>query len=186
MNSSGHDPDRESRRAGDRSSRYVIGADGQPLRDRYGRPVMRREGGSPQRPGSQRPASQRPASRGGAQQPPRTPRTPQPQPQPQSRQEPSARSFRAVNPSTNRQQPEATRFDIGPHAARTTGAVAGASQRRPRQQMPPEGYNADNQAPVQRQFQGAGQVGGSRGRGTRRGTVRGIPPRQGGARRKRG
>ena len=51
--------------------------------------------------------------------------------------------------------------------------------------MPPEGYN-DNQAPVQRQFQGAGQVGGSRGRGTRRGTVRGIPPRQGGARRKRG
>ena len=178
MNSSGHDPDRESRRAGDRSSRYVIGADGQPLRDRYGRPVMRREGGSPQRPGSQRPAS-----RGGAQQPLRTPRTPQPQPQ--SRQEPSARSFRAVIPSTDRQQPEATRFDIGPHAARTTGAVAGASQRRPRQQMPPEGYN-DNQAPVQRQFQGAGQVGGSRGRGTRRGTGRGIPPRQGGARRKRG
>ena len=155
MNSSGHDPDRESRRAGDRSSRYVIGADGQPLRDRYGRPVMRREGGSPQRPGSQRPAS-----RGGAQQPLRTPRTPQPQPQ--SRQEPSARSFRAVNPSANRQQPEATRFDIGPHAARTTGASAGsaaagtaganASHRRPRQQMPPEGYNADNQAPVQRQF----------------------------------
>lgn len=189
MNSSGHDPDRESRRAGDRSSRYVIGADGQPLRDRYGRPVMRREGGSPQRPGSQRPAS-----RGGAQQPLRTPRTPQPQPQ--SRQEPSARSFRAVIPSTDRQQPEATRFDIGPHAARTTGASAGsaaagtaganASHRRPRQQMPPEGYNADNQAPVQRQFQGAGQVGGSRGRGTRRGTVRGIPPRQGGARRKRG
>ena len=172
MNSSGHDPDRESRRAGDRSSRYVIGADGQPLRDRYGRPVMRREGGSPQRPGSQRPASQRPAPQGGAQQ--------------QSRQEPSARSFRAVIPSTDRQQPEATRFDIGPHAARTTGAVAGASQRRPRQQMPPEGYNADNQAPVQRQFQGAGQVGGSRGRGTRRGTGRGIPPRQGGARRKRG
>ena len=172
MNSSGHDPDRESRRAGDRSSRYVIGADGQPLRDRYGRPVMRREGGSPQRPGSQRPASQRPAPQGGAQQ--------------QSRQEPSARSFRAVIPSTDRQQPEATRFDIGPHAARTTGAVAGAPQRRPRQQMPPEGYNADNQAPVQRQFQGAGQVGGSRGRGTRRGTGRGIPPRQGGARRKRG
>lgn len=168
MNSSGHDPDRESRRAGDRSSRYVIGADGQPLRDRYGRPVMRREGGSPQRPGSQRPAS-----RGGAQ-----------QPQPQNRLEPSARSFRAVNPSTNRQQPEATRFDIGPHAARTTDASA--SQRRPRQQMPPEGYNADNQAPVQRQFQGAGQVGGSRGRGTRRGTGRGIPPRQGGTRRKRG
>ena len=172
MNSSGHDPDRESRRAGDRSSRYVIGADGQPLRDRYGRPVMRREGGSPQRPGSQRPASQRPAPQGGAQQ--------------QSRQEPSARSFRAVIPSTDRQQPEATRFDIGPHAARTTGAVAGAPQRRPRQQMPPEGYNADNQAPVQRQFQGAGQVGGSRGRGTRRGTGRGIPPRQGGTRRKRG
>src|SRR5699024_4430343 len=131
-------------------------------------PVMRREGGSPQRPGSQRPASQRPAPQGGAQQPPRTPRNPQPQ----SRQEPSARSFRAVNPSTNRQQPEATRFDIGPHAARTTDASA--SQRRPRQQMPPEGYNADNQAPVQRQFQGAGQVGGSRGRGTRRGTGRGI------------
>ena len=170
MNSSGHDPDRESRRAGDRSSRYVIGADGQPLRDRYGRPVMRREGGSPQRPGSQRPASQRPAPQGGAQQ--------------QSRQEPSARSFRAVIPSTDRQQPEATRFDIGPHAARTTDASA--SQRRPRQQMPPEGYNADNQAPVQRQFQGAGQVGGSRGRGTRRGTGRGIPPRQGGTRRKRG
>ena len=118
MNSSGHDPDRESRRAGDRSSRYVIGADGQPLRDRYGRPVMRREGGSPQRPGSQRPASQRPAPQGGAQQ--------------QSRQEPSARSFRAVIPSTDRQQPEATRFDIGPHAARTTDASA--SQRRPRQQ----------------------------------------------------
>lgn len=173
MNSSGHDPDRESRRAGDRSSRYVIGADGQPLRDRYGRPVMRRESGSPQRPGSQRPASQRPAPQGGA-------------PQPQSRQEPSAGSFRAVNPSANHQQPEATRFDIGPHAARTTGAVAGASQRRPRQQMPPEGYNADNQAPVQRQFQGAGKVGGSRGRGTWRGTGRGVPPRQGGTRRKRG
>src|SRR5699024_6368445 len=144
-------------------------------------PVMRREGGSPQRPGSQRPASQRPAPQGGAQQPPRTPRNPQPQ----SRQEPSAGSFRAVRPPATRQQPEATRCDIGPHAARTTGAVAGASQRRPRQQMPPEGYN-DNQAPVQRQFQGAGQVGGSRGRGTRRGTVRDIPPRQGGARRKRG
>ena len=144
MNSSGHDPERESRRAGDRSSRYVIGADGQPLRDRYGRPVMRREGGRPQR-----------------------------------RQEPSARSFRAVTPPPNRQQPDVTRFDIGPHATATGGSASAANAgnaSRPRQHMPSQ------QAPVQRQYQGAGQVGTSRGRGT----GRGIPPRQGGARRKSG
>ncbi|MGO1374470.1 MAG: LCP family protein, partial [Corynebacterium casei] len=86
MTFSGRDPHRESRRAGaSRSvngpsanqpandpSRYVLGADGKPLRDRYGRPVMRRESG-------QRPA-QRP--------PRRTPRT-------DGRQEPSAGTFRA-------------------------------------------------------------------------------------------
>src|SRR5699024_4992443 len=97
MNSSARDPPRESRPAGERSasnspsggasSRYVLGSDGHPLRDRYGRPVMRRDAGSrSQRPSSQGRASQGPAS-----------------------QAPSPGSFRAVNP----RKPEPTRFEIG-------------------------------------------------------------------------
>lgn len=176
MTFSGRDPHRESRRAGaSRSgngpsanqpandpSRYVLGADGKPLRDRYGRPVMRRESG-------QRPA-QRP--------PRRTPLT-------DGRQEPSAGTFRA--------QPDQTRFDIGPRgndprgAAGAAGAAgaygAGAAQGRPRQQMPSGSYNAQNPAPVQRQFQGAGYVGEP---GPQPNSPHRNGGRRGGARRKRG
>src|SRR5699024_1028770 len=186
MNSSDRDPHRESRRAGERSasnsssggdsSRYVLGSDGHPLRDRYGRPVMRRDAGS---------RSQRPASQGRAS------------------QAPSPGSFRAVNP----RNPEPTRFDIGPQvqasrnkraagaagAARAAGAAgAGAAQSRPRQQMPPThggpggpGGSAQG-ATVQRQFQGAGQVGSPGRRGTGSANGPGTRPRRGGARRKRG
>lgn len=43
MTESGRDPHREARRAGDSSSsEFVLGADGRPLKDRYGRPIRRR------------------------------------------------------------------------------------------------------------------------------------------------
>ena len=43
MTESGRDPHREARRAGDGSStEFVLGADGRPLKDRYGRPIRRR------------------------------------------------------------------------------------------------------------------------------------------------
>ena len=44
MTYSGRDPRREVRRAGDDGG-FVLGADGKPLRDRYGRPVRRRPSG---------------------------------------------------------------------------------------------------------------------------------------------
>ncbi|MDO5032966.1 LCP family protein [Corynebacterium sp.] len=51
MTDQGRDPERETRRAGDagdtaNSADYVLGADGRPLRDRYGRPVRRRPAAS--------------------------------------------------------------------------------------------------------------------------------------------
>ncbi|GEB98567.1 LCP family protein [Corynebacterium flavescens] len=50
MTDSGRDPRREARRAGDaRSEEFVLGADGRPLTDRYGRPVRRRKAANPQR-----------------------------------------------------------------------------------------------------------------------------------------
>ncbi|MGO1984448.1 LCP family protein [Corynebacterium casei] len=179
MTFSGRDPHRESRRAGaSRSvngpsanqpandpSRYVLGADGKPLRDRYGRPVMRREFG-------QRPA-QRP--------PRRTPRT-------DGRQEPSAGTFRAqpdqtrfdIGPRGN--DPRGAAGAAG--VAGAAGAYgAGAAQGRPRQQMPSESYNAQIPAPVQRQFQGAGYVGEP---GPQPNSPHRNGGRRGGARRKRG
>ena len=148
MTFSGRDPHRESRRAGDSRSgnqsgndadRYVMGADGKPLRDRYGRPVTRRDSASAPR---------------------RTPRT-------DGR---GSAPFRAVDPRASRQQPEHTRYDLGPHQSGNRGA--GSAHNRPQQQMPP----------VQRQFQGAGNVSGN-GRGA---AGRAVAPRRSGARRKRG
>ena len=180
MTFSGRDPHRESRRAGDRNtsdkssgnqaghdaSRYVIGADGKPLRDRYGRPVMRRDtGDSAQRSSNQRTSGNRP--------PRRTPRT--------------------DGRGASRQEPDVTRFDIGPRgtSARAAGAAgtygAGSAQARPRQQMPSENYVSQQQspaqsAPVQRQYQGAGNVGAP----GQRAPSRTVTPRRGGTRRKRG
>lgn len=42
MTDTGRDPHRENRRVGDDLSNYVLGADGKPMTDRYGRPVLRR------------------------------------------------------------------------------------------------------------------------------------------------
>ncbi len=48
MTESGRDPHREARRAGDDSStEFVLGADGRPLKDRYGRPIRRRSSARP-------------------------------------------------------------------------------------------------------------------------------------------
>ena len=48
MTESGRDPHREARRAGDGSStEFVLGADGRPLKDRYGRPIRRRSSARP-------------------------------------------------------------------------------------------------------------------------------------------
>ncbi|QPK79035.1 LCP family protein [Corynebacterium lizhenjunii] len=61
MNEHGRDPRREHRRAGDDSTptsgRYVLGADGKPLTDRYGRPVLRRDAS---RPGANQPRANQP------------------------------------------------------------------------------------------------------------------------------
>lgn len=57
MTNSGRDPRREARRAGQNpvtpratDGDFVLGSDGQPLRDRYGRPVLRRSPGGNRRP----------------------------------------------------------------------------------------------------------------------------------------
>src|SRR5699024_9836914 len=96
-------------------------------------------------------------------------------------------------------KPEHTRFDIGPHvqasrnnrAAGTAGEAgtagagggvgSGAAQSPPRQLMPPRQGD-----PVQRQLQGAGQVGSAGRPVTGSANGPGTRPRRGGARRKRG
>ena len=204
MNDSGRDPRRESRRAGEGpandSSRYVLGADGKPLRDRYGRPVMRRESSNP-RPSSGRANGGR--ANGGRANGGRASRGRTSQSRANNTNSPIQGSFRAVNPRSS-SQPEQTRYDIGPRGAAGAGAAgagaaglgAGTAHGRPRQQMPPQGYQPTQQyqqpgqppqaqqaqAPVQRQYQGAGYVGDQPPRQPqRRGGAR-----RGGARRKRG
>ena len=78
MTESGRDPHREARRAGDDSStEFVLGADGRPLKDRYGRPIPRRSSARPA-PRRVEPEQQSFRAPQPQQQPPR--RTPPPTP----------------------------------------------------------------------------------------------------------
>ena len=104
MTESGRDPHREARRAGDSSSsEFVLGADGRPLKDRYGRPIRRRPRTNRSEPHQHIPRQETPTrypsqyraqQQRSAQQPPQRPQQPQqrpprrPQPsQPQSPQQ---------------------------------------------------------------------------------------------------
>ncbi|MGV0331794.1 LCP family protein [Corynebacterium macginleyi] len=96
MTESGRDPHREASRAGDSSSsEFVRGADGRPLKDRYGRPIRRRPRTNRSEPQQHIPRQETPsrypsqyrAQQHSAQQPPqRPPQRPQ-QSQPQSLQQ---------------------------------------------------------------------------------------------------
>lgn len=119
MTESGRDPHREARRAGDSSSsEFVLGADGRPLKDRYGRPIRRRprtnrsepqqhiprqetptrypsqyraqQQRSAQQPPQQRPPQQRPPQRSQ----PQSPQQLQQRYQPQQAQQPPRRHSR--------------------------------------------------------------------------------------------
>ncbi|MER0075161.1 LCP family protein [Corynebacterium sp. KPL3739] len=100
MTESGRDPHREARRAGDSSSsEFVLGADGRPLKDRYGRPIRRRPRTNRAEPQQHIPRQETPtrypsqyrAQQCSAQQPPQRPQQPQQRPpqrsQPQSPQQ---------------------------------------------------------------------------------------------------
>ena len=101
MTESGRDPHREARRAGDSSSsEFVLGADGRPLKDRYGRPIRRRPRTNRSEPHQHIPRQETPTrypsqyraqQQRSAQQPPQRPQQPQQRPpqrsQPQSPQQ---------------------------------------------------------------------------------------------------
>ena len=100
MTESGRDPHREARRAGDSSSsEFVLGADGRPLKDRYGRPIRHRPRTNRAEPQQHIPRQETPtrypsqyrAKQRSAQQPPQRPQQPQQRPpqrsQPQSPQQ---------------------------------------------------------------------------------------------------
>ena len=111
MTESGRDPHREARRAGDSSSsEFVLGADGRPLKDRYGRPIRRRPRTNRAEPQQHIPRQETPtrypsqyrAQQRSAQQPPQPPQRSQPQSpqqlqqryQPQQAQQPPRRHSR--------------------------------------------------------------------------------------------
>ena len=106
MTESGRDPHREARRAGDSSSsEFVLGADGRPLKDRYGRPIRRRprtNRSEPQQPiprqetPTRYPSQYRAQQQRSAQQPPqqRPPQQLQQRYQPQQAQQPPRRHSR--------------------------------------------------------------------------------------------
>ena len=97
MTESGRDPHREARRAGDSSSsEFVLGADGRPLKDRYGRPIRRRPRTNRSEPQQRIPRQETPTrypsqyraqQQRSAQQPPQ--RSQQPQQRPPRRPQPS-------------------------------------------------------------------------------------------------
>ncbi|WP_284851875.1 LCP family protein [Corynebacterium rhinophilum] len=92
MTESGRDPHREARRAGDSSSsEFVLGADGRPLKDRYGRPIRRRPRTNRAEPQQHIPRQETPTrypsqyraqQQRSAQQPPQRPQQPQQAQQP--------------------------------------------------------------------------------------------------------
>ena len=106
MTESGRDPHREVRRAGDSSSsEFVLGADGRPLKDRYGRPIRRRPRTNRSQPQQHIPRQETPTrypsqyraqQQRSAQQPPqqRPPQQLQQRYQPQQAQQPPRRHSR--------------------------------------------------------------------------------------------
>ena len=106
MTESGRDPHREARRAGDDSStEFVLGADGRPLRDRYGRPIRRR---SSARPAPRRVEPEQQSFRA---------------PQPQRQQQPRAalrRQHRAATPASTARS--SARL-VAPNRARCPGSA---------------------------------------------------------------
>lgn len=106
MTESGRDPHREARRAGDSSSsEFVLGADGRPLKDRYGRPIRRRPRTNRSQPQQHIPRQETPTrypsqyraqQQRSAQQPPqqRPPQQLQQRYQPQQAQQPPRRHSR--------------------------------------------------------------------------------------------
>ncbi|ERS51378.1 MULTISPECIES: LCP family protein [Corynebacterium] len=106
MTESGRDPHREARRAGDSSSsEFVLGADGRPLKDRYGRPIRRRPRTNRSEPQQHIPRQETPTrypsqyraqQQRSAQQPPqqRPPQQLQQRYQPQQAQQPPRRHSR--------------------------------------------------------------------------------------------
>ena len=122
MTESGRDPHREARRAGDDSStEFVLGADGRPLKDRYGRPIRRRSSARPA-PRRVEPEQQSFRAPQPQQQPPR--RTPPPTPsrypsQYRAQQRPPRRTTPRPAP---RQRPHSRRKKVNP-AKRALGCV---------------------------------------------------------------
>ncbi|MFR9854012.1 LCP family protein [Corynebacterium striatum] len=146
MTESGRDPHREARRAGDSPvpapgadsnssspADYVLGTDGKPIRDRYGRPVRRRQ------------AQQRPP-RAGSSSASAVASSPS-----ASRATPRANSLPA-------QRAEETRFDVGAYMERNqrptqnTGYRSTPAAPAPRRPTPevPRSYRAPESAPKQR------------------------------------
>lgn len=139
MTYQGHDPERDSRRAGDPhgdsrragatgpahphgpdgprgahaagqdAGEFVLGADGQPLRDRYGRPVRRRPSGQ--------------------------------------RANPTHSSSRAQRPSAQRSRPEETRFDVDAYMAQHASPRPAPQQNMPAREPAAGAYRRSPDAP---------------------------------------
>ena len=128
MTESGRDPHREARRAGDSSSsEFVLGADGRPLKDRYGRPIRRRPRTNRAEPQQHIPRQETPTrypsqyraqQQRSAQQPPQRPQQPQQQPprRPQRSQPQSPQQLQQRYQPQQAQQPP--RHHSKPHSRR--------------------------------------------------------------------
>lgn len=123
MTESGRDPHREARRAGDSSSsEFVLGADGRPLKDRYGRPIRRRPRTNRSEPHQHIPRQETPTrypsqyraqQQRSAQQPPQRPQQPQQRP-PQQRPPQRSQPQQAQQPPRRHSKPHSRRKKTNP------------------------------------------------------------------------